>query len=118
MYMYTQNRFMSGNPLQNRAQYGFEMVTSAQYRQHHEMRSEMPSDVLELFKANEIGFLKAPTKKKCRSLDPVSSLNINLSEAFAIPNLELLEAEKRETRAERIDRIAQEKANKNEANIN
>jgi hypothetical protein len=56
MYMYTQNRFMSGNPLQNRAQYGFEMVTSAQYRQHHEMRSEMPSDVLELFKANEIGF--------------------------------------------------------------
>lgn len=52
MYMYGQNRLISGNPLQNRAQYGFEMVTSAQYKQFHEMKSEMPSDVLELFKAN------------------------------------------------------------------
>lgn len=46
MYMYNQNRYISGNPLQNRTQFGFEMVTSAHYRQHHEMRSEMPSDVL------------------------------------------------------------------------
>jgi hypothetical protein len=38
-YMYGQNRFSGGNPLQNRAQYGFEMVTSAQYRQFHEMKS-------------------------------------------------------------------------------
>jgi hypothetical protein len=51
MYMYAQNRYISSN-VQNRAQYGFEMVTSAQYRQFHEMKSEMPSDVLELFKAN------------------------------------------------------------------
>lgn len=44
--MYSQNRFMGGNPLQNRSQYAFEMVTSAQHRQFHEMKSEMPSDVL------------------------------------------------------------------------
>ena len=30
----------------------FDMPTSAQYRQFHEMKAEMPSDVLELFKAN------------------------------------------------------------------
>jgi hypothetical protein len=29
-----------------------DMHSSAQYRQFHEMKAEMPSDVLELFKAN------------------------------------------------------------------
>lgn len=51
-YMYSQNRFIGGNPMQNRTQYAFEMASSTHYRQFHEMRSEMPSDVLELFKAN------------------------------------------------------------------
>lgn len=37
---------------------------------------------------------------------------------FAIPNLEMLEEEKKETRAERIARIANEKASKNERHIN
>ncbi len=46
------------------------------------MKSEMPSDVIELFKANEIGFLKAPLKPKCRSLDPTSTMKINLMEIF------------------------------------
>lgn len=78
-YGYSQNRFMTGNSLQNRAQLSYEAVTSAQYKQFHEMRSEMPSDVLELFKANEVGFLKAPIKKKCRSLDPISNLSMNLT---------------------------------------
>ena len=45
-YGYSQNRFMTGNSLQNRAQLSYEAVTSAQYKQFHEMRSEMPSDVL------------------------------------------------------------------------
>lgn len=31
----------------------------------------MPQDVLELFKANEIAFLKPLKKGKCRKLDPV-----------------------------------------------
>lgn len=31
----------------------------------------MPQDVLELFKANEIAYLKPMPKKKCRKLDPV-----------------------------------------------
>ena len=34
------------NPFQNKAQYAFEQTTSAHYRQFHEMKSEMPSDVL------------------------------------------------------------------------
>lgn len=50
--MYNPGRFVGGNPLQNRAQYAFQVVSSAQHRQFHEMKSEMPSDVLELFKAN------------------------------------------------------------------
>ena len=50
------NRFTS--VLTGQSQYGdrfsrpFEMNTSAQHKQFHEMKSEMPSDVLELFKAN------------------------------------------------------------------
>lgn len=54
-YMYSQSRYMTGgsnNPFQNRTQYAFELATSAHYRQFHEMKAEMPSDVLELFKAN------------------------------------------------------------------
>lgn len=89
-YTFNQSRYMMGgstNPFQNRTQYAFELATSARYRQYHEMRSEMPSDVLELFKPNEIGFLKAPIKRKCRSLDPVSTLGMDLTEMFAIPNL-------------------------------
>lgn len=52
----------------------------------------MPSDVLELFKANEVGFLKAPVKPKCRPLDPVLNMKIDLMEMFSIPNLELMES--------------------------
>jgi hypothetical protein len=47
----------------------------------------MTSDVLELFKANQIGFLKAPIKHKCRPIDPISTLGMDLTEMFAIPNL-------------------------------
>lgn len=110
-YGYSSSRF--ANPLQNRMQNEFEKITSAKHKQFHEMKSEMTSDVLELFRANEIGFLKAPVKKKCRPLDPVSSLGMNLTEIFAIPNLEMIEEEKRETKAERRQRIAEEKAKKN-----
>ncbi len=39
LYMYTQNRFITGNPLQNRTQYAFEMASSALHRQFHEMRT-------------------------------------------------------------------------------
>ena len=52
----------------------------------------MPSDVLELFKANEVGFLRAPVKPKCRPLDPVLTMKIDLMEMFSIPNLELMES--------------------------
>ena len=112
-YMYTQNRFSMGgssNPFQNRTQYAFEVATSARYRQFHEMRSEMPKDVLELFKPNEIGFLKAPPKRKCRALDPVSSLGMDLTEMFAIPNLEIEEEEIKETKIERKERIKRERS--------
>lgn len=92
-YMF-QNRFgaMGGFGMGGRfGQNGFDMPSSAQYRQFHEMKAEMPSDVLELFKANEVGFLKAPVKPKCRPLDPISTMGINLMEMFQIPNLELME---------------------------
>jgi len=46
LYMYTQNRFITGNPLQNRTQYAFEMASSDLHRQYHQMRTEMTSDVL------------------------------------------------------------------------
>jgi hypothetical protein len=77
----------------------------------------MPSDVLELFKANDVGFLRAPVKKKCRALDPVSAIDMNLTEMFSIPNLELIEEEKKETKAEQKQRVAEEKASKNRQNI-
>jgi hypothetical protein len=90
-----QNRFASGMGGYGGAgrfgQNNFDMPSSAQYRQFHEMKAEMPSDVLELFKANEVGFLKAPVKPVCRSLDPISTMKINLMEMFQIPNLELME---------------------------
>ena len=72
----------------------------------------MPKDVLELFKPNEVGFLKAPPKRKCRPLDPVSSLNMDLTEMFAIPNLEI-EEEVKETKLERKERIKRERSEKN-----
>jgi len=53
------------------------------------MKAEMPSDVLELFKANEIGFIKAPIKPKCRELDPTLNTGLNLMEMFQIPNFDL-----------------------------
>jgi hypothetical protein len=53
-YMF-QNRFapgMGGYGVAGRFGNAFDMHSSAQYRQFHEMKAEMPSDVLELFKAN------------------------------------------------------------------
>lgn len=47
----------------------------------------MPSDVLELFKANEIGFLKSPVKPRCRSYDPVTVTIENVVGMFSEPNL-------------------------------
>ena len=55
------------------------------------MKAEMPSDVLELFKSNEIGFLKAPVKPRCRKLDPVTTTISNIIEMFDVPNLDLIE---------------------------
>lgn len=78
-FMFGNNNYsMGGNPFQNRTQYAFEQATSAHFRQFHELKAEMQNDVLELFRSNEIGFLKAPVKKRCRSLDPVSALGMNL----------------------------------------
>ena len=55
------------------------------------MKAEMPSDVLELFKANDITFVKAPVKPKCRRLDPVTTTCKNISDMFDIPNENLME---------------------------
>ena len=41
------------------------------YNRIHNLKTEMPQDVLELFKANEIAFVKPIKKSKCRKLDPV-----------------------------------------------
>lgn len=56
-FMYSQNRFASGGGMgMQQGRFGtnnpFEVASSAAYRQFHEMKAEMPSDVLELFKAN------------------------------------------------------------------
>jgi hypothetical protein len=89
------------------------MNTSTQHRQFHEMKAEMPSDVLELFKANEIAFLKAPVKPKCRALDPVTSTCKDIHSMFDIPNENLMEKEKGETRDEKRQRITHERQDRN-----
>jgi hypothetical protein len=113
-YMYAgSSRFTS--TLTGQPQYGdrvarpFEMNTSAQHKQFHEMKSEMPSDVLELFKANEVSFLKAPQKPKCRPLDPVSTTCKDVNAMFEIPNEYLEEKGKGETRAEKKLRVGDER---------
>lgn len=102
-YMYSHSSRFTGT-LTGQPAYGdrhtrpFEMNTSHQHRQFHEMKAEMPSDVLELFKANEIAFLKAPVKPKCRPLDPVTTTCKNINDMFDVPNENLMEREKGETR--------------------
>jgi hypothetical protein len=81
------------------------------------MKAEMPSDVLELFKANEIAFLKAPVKPKCRKLDPVTVTCTDIPSMFDVPNENLMEKEKRETRDEKRVRIAQERQERNSHRI-
>jgi len=70
------------------------------------MKAEMPSDVLELFKSNEIAFLKTPIKPKCRPLDPVSTTCKDIHSMFDVPNENLIEKEPRETRVEKHIRVA------------
>lgn len=117
-YMYSHSsRFtgtLTGQPQYN-SRYGqpFEMNTSTQHRQFHEMKAEMPSDVLELFKANEIAFLKAPVKPKCRPLDPVTSTCQDINSMFDVPNENLMEREKGETREEKRARVARERQERN-----
>ncbi len=94
-YMYSHsNRFMGTltgqQPYNNRHAQPFEMNTSTQHRQFHEMKAEMPSDVLELFKANEIRFLKAPVKPRCRHLDPVTTTIKDIHSLFDVPNENLM----------------------------
>jgi hypothetical protein len=94
---YTSN--LTGQPqYNNRFSQPFEMNTSAQHKQFHEMKAEMPSDVLELFKANDIAFIRAPVKPKCRALDPVTITCKNIDAMFDIPNENLMEMEKGETK--------------------
>ena len=66
-YMFSHSARFTGNLTgkQQPNQYGrygsnLELNKTTRYQQFHEMKGEMPIDVLELFKANEIGFLKAP----------------------------------------------------------
>lgn len=89
---------LNGRPTNRFNSAPFEMSTSTQHRQFHEMRADMTSDVLELFKSNEIGFLKAPVKPKCRSLDPVTTTCHDIVSMFGAPNIDLIEPEQRETR--------------------
>jgi hypothetical protein len=102
-YMYSHSNRFTG-ALTGQSQYGdrhsrpFEMNTSAQHKQFHEMKSEMPSDVLELFKANTISFLPAPVKPKCRPLDPVTTTCKDINSMFDVPNENLIERERGETR--------------------
>ena len=104
-HMYGQSRFsgfgIPGLPGQRSNQQAFELATSAHYLQFHQLKAEMTSEVLELFRANEIGFIRPIKRKKCRPLDPVTALGVNMIDSFEIPNLEMIDEEKKETRAER-----------------
>jgi len=90
-FMYSQSSRFTGS-LTGQGQYNnrfgqpFEMNTSTQHRQFHEMKAEMPSDVLELFKANDIAFVRAAPKPKCRPLDPVTLTCKDVYNMFSIPN--------------------------------
>jgi hypothetical protein len=90
-YMYSHSsRFTStltGQPqYSDRFSRPFEMNTSEQHQKFHQLRADMPLDVLELFKANEIAFLRAPVKPKCRPLDPVTTTCKDINSMFDIPN--------------------------------
>ena len=73
------------------------------------MKAEMPTDVLQLFKANDVAFLRVPFKDKCRPLDPVLTTCKDLHSMFDDPNENFEQKEKRETREERHARLAIEK---------
>lgn len=113
-YMYSHSsRFtgsLTGQP-QHNSRFGmpFEMNTSAQHKQFHEMKAEMPSDVLELFKANDIAFLRAPVKPKCRPLDPVTTTCKDIDAMFDIPNENLMEKEPGENKEQKRKRVAAER---------
>ena len=62
---------LAGSTMTSHPYIATHMASSQAYNRIHSLRTEMPSDVLELFKANEIGFIKPFKKRKCRSLDPV-----------------------------------------------
>lgn len=77
----------------------------------------MPSDVLELFRANEVAFVKAPVKPKCRPLDPVTTTCKNINAMFDVPNENLVEKEKKVTKEEKKSKIDQERKERNQARI-
>ena len=77
----------------------------------------MPSDVLELFKANDVAFLRAPVKPKCRPLDPVTTTCKDINGMFDVPNQNLIEKERGENREEKKKRVNQQRKQKNEIRI-
>ena len=77
----------------------------------------MPSDVLELFKANDVAFLRAPIKPKCRPLDPVTTTCKDIHSMFDVPNENLEEKSKGENKEEKKQRVASERKERNEARI-
>jgi|JI61114BRNA_FD_contig_31_6166754_length_964_multi_3_in_0_out_0_2 U1 small nuclear ribonucleoprotein len=68
----------------------------------------MPSDVLELFKANEIGYVRPVRKRKCRPLDPLTSATFNIVDLFPEPEMQT-ERPPPETKLMKIDKKKQEK---------
>ena len=60
---------------------------------------------------------KAPVKAKCRPLDPVTTTCSDINSMFDIPNENLMEKERGETREEKKVRIAEERTDRNSHRI-
>lgn len=92
MHWSSGNRFqpfgLTHNPIMGNSMMAQGMMNSSMYRNIHSLKTEMPSDVLELFKANEIGFVRPVRKVKCRQLDPLSAATFNILDLFPEPEMD------------------------------
>ena len=84
------------------------MMNSSMYKNIHSLKTEMPSDVLELFKANEIGYVRPVRKWKCRQIDPVTSATLNIVDMFPEPEMQV-EIPPAEIKIGKLDKKRQEK---------
>lgn len=107
---------LTHNPIMGNSMMGQHMMHSSMYKNIHCLKTEMTSDVLELFKANEICYVKPLRKRKCRSLDPVTSSTFNVLELFTESEMQV-EKPPAETKLMKLEKKKQEKCQQAKAEL-